>query len=54
MGNTLKFIGVLSDTVNYFNERFEKDFPKSKRPIEEEVPENEETPENQKETGKNK
>ena len=54
LGNTLKFIGVLKDTVEFFNERFEADFPKDKRPIEDEVPETDESSANQTKTGKNK
>ena len=35
LGNVLKFIGVLSDSLDYFNKRFEEEFPKDKRPADE-------------------
>lgn len=53
LGNTLKFIGVLSDTLDFFNKRFEEEFPKDKRPVE--IPEETEiTAENEEKAGKTK
>jgi len=54
LGNTFKFVGVVSDTIEFFNERFERDFPKDKRPIEETTEETDESPAEAKETTKNK
>ena len=45
LGNVLKFIGVLSDCLDYFNKRFEEEFPKDKRPVEEQEPAQEPVPE---------
>ena len=54
LGNTLKFLGVLKDTIEFFNERFEEEFPKENRPIDDEPAETDENPANQTEIGKNK